>query len=73
MNSIEDGKAALHIAAYHNSKEITELLISHGANINEKDRNGEAALHIAARENSKETFEVLISHGANIDKKRTNN
>ncbi|EAY14925.1 ankyrin repeat protein, putative [Trichomonas vaginalis G3] len=47
-----------------NSKETAEVLISHGANINEKDGNGNTALHIAATYNSKETAKVLISHGA---------
>ena len=32
-----------------------EFLISHGANINEKDKDGETALHIATLNNSKET------------------
>ena len=31
------GKTPLHIAAYNNSKEIGELLISKGADINAKD------------------------------------
>ncbi|EAX65250.1 hypothetical protein TVAG_510380, partial [Trichomonas vaginalis G3] len=36
-----------------NSKETAELLISHGANINEKDYDGKTALHFAAIYNSK--------------------
>ena len=53
----------------HNNKETVEVLISHGANINEKNKNGIAALHVAAMYNNKETVEVLISHGANINEK----
>ncbi|EAY00438.1 hypothetical protein TVAG_084750 [Trichomonas vaginalis G3] len=34
----ENVLTALHIAAYDKSKETAELLISHGININEKDR-----------------------------------
>ncbi|EAY19219.1 hypothetical protein TVAG_214440 [Trichomonas vaginalis G3] len=41
---------------------MAELLISHGANVNEKDKDGKAALHIAARKNRKEMAELLISH-----------
>ncbi|EAY10616.1 hypothetical protein TVAG_282160 [Trichomonas vaginalis G3] len=41
-----------------------EVLISHGANVNEKDNNGMTLLHYAAENNSKETAELLISHGA---------
>ena len=54
----------------NNSKETAEILISHGANINEKDEDGETALHYAAENNSKETAEILISHGANINEKK---
>ncbi|EAY06403.1 hypothetical protein TVAG_403600 [Trichomonas vaginalis G3] len=43
---------------------MVEVLISHGANINEINKNGETALHIAAYHYSKETAKVLISHGA---------
>ncbi|EAX97026.1 hypothetical protein TVAG_315280 [Trichomonas vaginalis G3] len=52
-----------------NSIEIAELLISHGANINEKDEDGKTALHFAAYYNSKEIAELLISNGANINEK----
>ncbi|EAX90660.1 ankyrin repeat protein, putative [Trichomonas vaginalis G3] len=48
---------------------MAELLISHGANINEKDKDGKTALYIAAYKNSKETAKLLISHGANINEK----
>ncbi|EAY12308.1 ankyrin repeat protein, putative [Trichomonas vaginalis G3] len=68
----QNGKTALHDAAYRNSKETAELLISHGANVNEKNQNGETAHHDAAYKNSKETAEVLISHGANVNEKNQN-
>ena len=70
----------LHIAAENNSKEIGEILISKGANINTKtnersrflvvgDKGGKTPLHLAALFNSKEIGEVLISKGANINAK----
>ncbi|EAY12368.1 hypothetical protein TVAG_246000 [Trichomonas vaginalis G3] len=65
----EDGKTALHIAAFYNNIEAVEALISYGANVNEKDNYGKTALHSAAYYNCKETAEVLISHGANINEK----
>ena len=65
----KNGETALLYATINNSKEIAELLISHGANINEKNKDGVTALHIAAENNNKETAEVLISHGANINEK----
>ncbi|EAX87521.1 ankyrin repeat protein, putative [Trichomonas vaginalis G3] len=55
-----------------NIPSLTEYFLSHGANINEKDKRGETALHIAALYNSKEIAEFLISHGANINEKDQN-
>ncbi|EAY14725.1 ankyrin repeat protein, putative [Trichomonas vaginalis G3] len=52
-----------------NIPSLLEYFLSHGANINEKDKNGKTALHIAAWRDNKETAEVLISHGANINGK----
>ncbi|EAX99185.1 ankyrin repeat protein, putative [Trichomonas vaginalis G3] len=51
---------------------LLEYFLSHGANINGKNKNGETALHTAAWKNSKETAEFLISHGANINEKDKN-
>ncbi|EAX99883.1 hypothetical protein TVAG_222440 [Trichomonas vaginalis G3] len=48
---------------------LCEYFLSHGANINEKDKLRRTALFFAACTNSKETAEVLISHGANINEK----
>ncbi|EAY20291.1 ankyrin repeat protein, putative [Trichomonas vaginalis G3] len=63
------GKTALHYAAAKFcGKETAELLISHGANINEKDNDGYTALHYAAANFlGEKTVELLISHGANIN------
>ncbi|EAY17040.1 hypothetical protein TVAG_297190 [Trichomonas vaginalis G3] len=52
-----------------NRNEIAELLISHGININEKDKFGETALHTAASCNFLGTAKLLISHGINIIEK----
>ena len=59
-----------HYAAHNKHKEASELLISHGANINEKDKDGRTVLYYATINNSKETIELLISHGANINEKK---
>ena len=68
----------LHEATENNSKEMLELLISKGADINAKtydnknlfeDPGGKTPLHYAAENNSKEIGELLISKGADINAK----
>ncbi|EAX94899.1 hypothetical protein TVAG_382840 [Trichomonas vaginalis G3] len=46
---------------------MTEYLISHGANINQKTNDGETALYFSTVKNNKEITEYLILHGTNID------
>ncbi|EAY06460.1 hypothetical protein TVAG_149460 [Trichomonas vaginalis G3] len=53
------------MATRENYTEVAKVLISHGADINEKYENGRIALHIAAHENNAETADVLISHDEN--------
>ena len=57
---------ALHLAAKYKLKEIAELLISHGLDINAKDNTGRTPLHYAAEE-SLDMVELLISRGADIN------
>ncbi|EAY22533.1 hypothetical protein TVAG_035560 [Trichomonas vaginalis G3] len=52
-----------------NIRSLIEYFLSHGENINEKDKDGETALHKAAQYDRKEIAEFLISHGANINEK----
>ena len=59
-------EGALHLAAAHELKEIAELLISNGIDINAKDKNGKTPLHYAAKK-SLEMVKFLISHGADIN------
>ncbi|EAY16869.1 hypothetical protein TVAG_150200 [Trichomonas vaginalis G3] len=64
-----DFKKCLVLSAMFKVPSLCEYLLSHGANIDEKDIYGDTALHKAAFYNSKETVEILILHGANIDEK----
>ena len=66
----------MHIAAEKNSKEIGEILISKGADINAKANEsksfsirfgGKTPLHLALKIDSKEIGELLISKGADIN------
>ena len=54
------------------SKEIVEILISHGADINAKDESDITPLHYAAKNSDVQIVEFLISHGADIDAKDIN-
>lgn len=42
-------------------------MISHGVNINEKDRSGQTALHYAVRSECVALVELLIKHKAALD------
>ena len=57
--------------AYLRSK-IIKLLVSHGANINEKDRWGKTPFHIASERNSIHTLKLLIKLGSNTNEENKN-
>jgi cytohesin len=57
----------LHWAAYEGHKEIAELLISEGADVNAKADGGGTPLHQAAYEGHKEVAELLIAKGADAN------
>lgn len=42
------GRTPLHIASLYNRRNIAELLIGAGANVNAKDKEGETALYLAS-------------------------
>jgi len=54
----------LHAAAIRNHKEIAQLLIAKGADVNAKNKYGGTPLHYAA---TKEIAELLIAKGANVN------
>ena len=64
------GNTALHWAAYHGRKEIAELLITAGADMNAQGSiSGWTPLHFAARWGHKEIAELLIAAGADVNAK----
>ena len=66
----EGGQAPpLYWAAHEGHKEIVELLIANGADVNAKDRRGETSLHAAALSPRKEIAELLIAEGADVNAK----
>jgi ankyrin repeat protein len=59
----------LWYAADHGHKEVAELLIAKGADVNARDDVGRTPLHIAAIYGYKEIAELLIAKGADVNAK----
>jgi len=53
----------------HGNKEIVELLIAKGADVNVKFGNGMTPLHYAALRGRKEIAELFIANGADVNAK----
>ena len=59
----------MQFAAPSGQKEVVELLIAEGADVNAKMDNGRTALHWAALMGHKEVAELLIANGAVVKAK----
>lgn len=70
-----EGSTPLHLATLYNHKEIAELLISNGADVNAKDDNGYAPIFGAVFDyeagDRRETVQMLIAHGADVNARDT--
>jgi len=58
----------LHFAVRAGNKDIVELLIANGADVNTKNEAGQTPRDVALRRNQKEIVELLRKHGAQEDK-----
>ena len=56
-------------AVWEQNKEIVELLINHGADVNAKNDDAGTPLHAASMKDNKEIVELLINRGADINAK----
>ena len=63
----DDGGTPLHNAAYGSHKEIAELLIANGADVNEKDNDGDTpldwAIYYKEPDKEPEIADLLRKHG----------
>ncbi|XP_039214455.1 ankyrin repeat domain-containing protein 35 isoform X1 [Crotalus tigris] len=61
------GQSAFHVAASKGLTECLTILLSHGANVNDKNEDGSTALHLATIACQPQCVKVLLQHGANED------
>ena len=69
VNAKRYGWTPLCEAAINGHKEITELLIANGADVNAKDDRGWTPLHLAGSGGQKEIAELLIANAADLNAK----
>ena len=60
-------ETALGIVTFAGNKEITEMLIKNGANVNFQDAFGVAPIHGAARTNQLEVIKILLENKAEVN------
>ena len=65
----ELGRSAIIIASIAGHADLVDLLLSKGANINDKDKYGASSIMWASREGHVNVAELLLSKGANINDK----
>jgi ankyrin repeat protein len=63
----ERGETPLHWAAKSNSRDVAELLIAKGADVNAEDKYGNTPLFAAVESNSRDVVELLIAKGVNVN------
>ena len=63
------GRHALQMACVWNYKDVAELLLNRGANVDEKDVYGSTALTLASEFASENIVSMLLDRGANINEK----
>ncbi|MDP6680000.1 MAG: ankyrin repeat domain-containing protein, partial [Verrucomicrobiota bacterium] len=72
VNAMGFGMTPLHHAAMYGHKEIAELLIANGADVNAKNKQAATPLHLAAlggHKGHKKVAELLINGGADVNAK----
>jgi ankyrin repeat protein len=65
-NMSENWQGPLHIAARNGNNRITQLLVQHGTDCNEKDSKGCTPLMLAVVGGHEDVVSTLLSHGARV-------
>ena len=63
----KEGRTPLRLTAASNNKEVVQLLLDNGGDVDAQDKDGEPPLHAAAQSGQKEAVQLLLDHGAEID------
>ena len=61
------GNTLLHWAVVYGRRDIVELLLGNGADVNNRNRDGWTALYEAAKNNDKDVAELLLANNAVVD------
>ena len=69
--NIKVGNTPLHWAAAKNMADTAEILLTSGANVNEKNNKGATPLQWTAANNAAETAQLLLTQGAEVNAKNS--
>jgi len=70
VNTVDyQNNSALIISCQQQDINLIQLLLKHGAKVNQVNDRGESALHIACKNNNEEMVKCLIENGADINQK----
>ena len=65
----DSGNTPLHYAAFYGHKDVLELLLAKGADVNAKEDDDKTPLHFAAIKGRKEAVKLLLAKGADVNAK----
>jgi ankyrin repeat protein len=66
-HGLPDGDSLLHVAASCGHREVAELLMERGVNVNAASNKGQTPLHFAAGHGYVDVAKTLLEHGADIN------
>ena len=62
-----DGSTALHLAVQRGSKEVSQVLIQYGADVNCQNKSLQTPVYLAAVGGHQDVLKMLISQGGDVD------